>query len=255
MLNKIIANKKEEIKGMRQSIPLSLLKEKTANLEAPLDFGLALSGKRTKLIAEVKRASPSRGIFCSDFHPVALAQMYAQSGCAAISVLTDNKYFLGSIDHLVEIRKKVKLPLLRKDFILDPYQIYQSRVCGADALLLIAAILSQKQLKELLLLSHDLDLKCLVEVHSEDEVERAILSGAEIIGINNRDLNTFMTDIDNTRRLLPLIPTGHIVVSESGISSRNDVVKLREWGVNAILIGEALVTAADIDGKIRELIS
>lgn len=254
MLNKIIANKKEEIRGERQSIPLSLLKEKAAKREAPLDFALAISGKHTKLIAEVKRASPSRGIFCSDFNPAALAHIYAQSGCAAISVLTDNKYFHGSINHLAEIRKKVKLPLLRKDFILDPYQVYQSRVYGADALLLIVAILSQKQLEKLLILSHDLGLKCLVEVHSEDEVERAILSGAEIIGINNRNLNTFTTDIDNTRRLLPLIPTGHIVVSESGISNRNDVAKLKEWGVNAILVGEALVTATDIGSKIRELI-
>jgi len=149
----------------------------------------------------------------------------------------------------------VQLPLLRKDFIFDPYQVYESRAYGADALLLIAAILSQRQLKQLVSLSHSLGLRCLVEVHNEGEVERAVLSEAEIIGINNRDLNTFAVDINTTCRLRPLIPKEKIVVSESGIRSRSDMEKLRKWRVDAVLVGEALVTAGDVTAKMRELLS
>jgi len=169
-------------------------------------------------------------------------------------VLTETNYFDGSIDHLAAIREEIRLPLLRKDFIFDPYQVYESRAYGADALLLIVAILSQGQLEELLSLSHNLGLSCLVEVHRQGEVERALGSQAKIIGINNRDLTTFTIDINTTRRLLPLIPQGKIVVSESGIRSRSDVAKLKGWGVNAVLVGEALVTAGDVVTKVRELI-
>jgi indole-3-glycerol phosphate synthase len=168
-------------------------------------------------------------------------------------VLTEANYVQGNVEHLAAIREEVKLPLLRKDFIFDQYQVYESRAYGADALLLIAAILSEEQLEELLSLSRGLGLSCLVEVHNEDEVERALWSVAKIIGINNRDLNTFQVDIDTTRRLRPLIPKERIVVSESGVSSREDVTNLRGWGVNAVLVGEALVTAGDIQNKMREL--
>jgi indole-3-glycerol phosphate synthase (EC 4.1.1.48) len=178
----------------------------------------------------VKQASPSRGILHPNFNPVELAKVYAQGDAAAISVLTEANYFKGNIDYLPAIREAINLPLLRKDFIFDPYQVYESRAYGADALLLIVAILEQEQLKELLLLSHSLGLKCLVEVHTENEVGRAILSEAEIIGINNRDLNTFAVDINTTHRLRPLIPPRGIVVSESGIRSQKDVEKLRKWG-------------------------
>ncbi|MBA7694158.1 Indole-3-glycerol phosphate synthase [subsurface metagenome] len=253
MLNRIITQKKVEVKEGKKSMPLSCLEEQIAQQEAPLDLALALRGSRVQLIAEVKKASPSRGVLCPNFNPVELAKTYAQGGATAISVLTDEKHFQGSVDHLTAIRKDVKLPLLRKDFIIDTYQVYESRACGADALLLIVAILSQEQLEELLSLSHSLGLKCLVEVHSEGEVERALLSGAEIIGTNNRDLNTFTTDINTTRRLLPLIPPRRIVVSESGIKSRSDVEKLKDWGVNAVLVGEALVTSGDILSKMKEL--
>jgi len=253
MLDRIVADKREEVAERQQSMPLASLEEQIAQRETPLDLAPALGGEHTRLIAEVKRASPSRGVLCPDFNPVEMAKTYAQGGAAAISVLTDAKYFQGSTDHLAAIRKEVELPLLRKDFIIYPYQVYQSRACGADALLLITAILSQQQLEELLLLSHGLGLKCLVEVHNEAEVERALLSGAEIIGINNRDLNTFAINIDTTHRLLPLIPAGRIVVSESGIKNRDDVARLKGWGVNAILVGEALVTADDVGSKMREL--
>jgi len=254
MLNKIMAPKRDEVKQRKQSVPLSSLEERIAQRKAPLDLAVALDGDHTRLIAEVKRASPSRGLLCPDFNPVKLAKEYAQGGAAAISVLTEVNYFGGSLDHLASIREEISLPLLRKDFIFDPYQIYESRAYGADALLLIVAMLSQGQLEELLSLSHSLGLKCLVEVHHEAEVDRALLSKAKIIGINNRDLITLAVDINTTRRLRPLLPPEQIVVSESGISSRHDIEKLKEWGVNAVLIGEALVTAVDIPAKMRELI-
>ena len=254
MLDKIVARKRVDVEQRKRSMPLSSLKERIAQREAPRDFALALEGTHTRLIAEVKQASPSRGVLCSDFHPVELARKYAEGGAAAISVLTEVNYFQGSLDHLTAIREEVPLPLLRKDFIFDPYQVYESRAYGADALLLIAAILEQEQLEELLSLSHRLGMKCLVETHNQGEVERAVSSQAEIIGINNRDLTSFTIDLDTTRRLLPLIPQGRIVVSESGITSRSDVERLRGWGVNAVLVGEALVTADDITNKMRELI-
>ena len=249
-----MAPKRDEVKQRKQSVPLSSLEERIAQRKAPLDLAVALDGDHTRLIAEVKRASPSRGLLCPDFNPVKLAKEYAQGGAAAISVLTEVNYFGGSLDHLASIREEISLPLLRKDFIFDPYQIYESRAYGADALLLIVAMLSQGQLEELLSLSHSLGLKCLVEVHHEAEVDRALLSKAKIIGINNRDLITLAVDINTTRRLRPLMPQEQIVVSESGISSRHAIEKLKEWGVNAVLIGEALVTAVDIPAKMRELI-
>jgi len=255
MLNRIITQKRDEVKQRKESLPLSGLKERIAQRQAPLDLAAALSSDQIQLIAEVKRASPSRGLLCPDFNPVKLAKEYAQSGAAAISVLTEVNYFGGSLDHLAAIREAVSLPLLRKDFIFDPYQIYESRAYGADALLLIVGILSQGQLEELLSLSHSLGLKCLVEVHSEAEVDRALLSRAKIIGINNRDLTTFNVDINTTRRLRALLPPQQIVVSESGISHRRDIEKLKGWGINAVLIGEALVTAGDIQTKMQELIS
>ena len=235
-------------------MPLSSLKESIAQRQMPVDFALALGGDHTRLIAEVKRASPSRGILCPNFNPVELAKSYTQGGAAAISVLTEANYFEGSIDHLAAIREETRLPLLRKDFIFDPYQVYESRAYGADALLLIVASLSQEQLEELLWLSHNLSLSCLVEVHNQAEVERALLSQAKIIGINNRNLDTLNVDINTTQQLRPLIPQERIVVSESGIGSRGDIEKLKQWGVNAVLVGEALVTATDVPSKMKELI-
>ena len=254
MLNRIIIQKREEVELRKKSMPLSSLKEDIAQRQMPLDFALALGGDHTRLIAEVKRASPSRGILCPDFNPVELAKSYAHGGAASISVLTEANYFEGSLDHLAAIREETRLPLLRKDFIFDPYQVYESRAYGADALLLIVAILSREQLEELLWLSQNLSLNCLVEVHNQAEVERALLSQAKIIGINNRNLDTFAVDINTTHQLRPLIPQEKIVVSESGIGSRTDIEKLKEWGVNAVLVGEALVTAADVPSKMKELI-
>jgi len=254
MLEKIVALKKEMVEQRKKVLPLSCLKERIARQRPPLDFASALVGDHIRLIAEVKQASPSRGVLNPNLNPTKLAKTYAEGGAAAISVLTEENYFKGSIDYLAAIREVVRLPLLRKDFIFDPYQVYESRAYGADALLLIAAILSRPQLEELLSLSHSLGLRCLVEVHKENEVERALRSKARIIGINNRDLDTFNIDINTTRRLRPLIPKEKIVVSESGVKSRKDIEKLRKWGVNAILVGEALVTAGDVLTKMRELL-
>jgi indole-3-glycerol phosphate synthase len=255
MLDKIIAQKREEVEQRKKAAPLTYLQERIVDQKPPLDLAPALKGDHIRLIAEVKKASPSRGLLSPNLNPTELAQTYAEGGAAAISVLTEENYFAGSIEHLAAIKEVVGLPLLRKDFIFDPYQVYESRAYGADALLLITAILSQGQLKELTSLSHRLGLRCLVEVHNENEVERAILSGAEIIGINNRDLNSLAVDINTTRRLRPLIPKEKTVVGESGIKSRKDIETLKKWGADAVLIGEALVSASDIRAKMKELLS
>jgi indole-3-glycerol phosphate synthase len=255
ILDKILATKKQEVERQKRTVPLSRLLASIARRKAPLTFTTALKGNGIKLIAEIKKASPSRGVLRPSFDPVALAKTYAENGAAAISVLTDTEYFQGSPAHLAAIKQTVSLPLLRKDFIYDEYQVYESAACGADALLLIAAILDTKHLEKMIAISRSLGLGCLVEVHDEEELKKARQSGAEIIGINNRNLKTFEVDLNTTRRLLPLTPEDKIVVSESGISRREDVKKLEEWGVDAVLIGEALVTAGNIPEKIKELMS
>jgi indole-3-glycerol phosphate synthase len=241
ILDKIVADKRQELESVKRKVPLNALREQAAGRK-PLDFTSALRGNGIKLIAEVKKASPSRGLLCPDFQPVALAQTYAQNGAAAISVLTESKYFQGRLEYLAAIRKAVSIPLLRKDFIFETYQIYESAAFSADAILLITAILNYEKLQELLELCNELHLQCLV-------------AGAEIIGINNRNLNTFEVDTSVTRRLRLLVPEGVTVVSESGISNKDDIKKMRECKVDAVLVGEALVTAPDIPGKMRELMS
>ena len=257
ILDEIIEAKREELAGLKQTVPLYQLEECIAAQPPPLDFASALRGEGIRLIAEVKKASPSRGIICPDLDPVELAQTYADNGAAAISVLTERRYFLGSLEHLAAIKEnlnKQNIPLLRKDFIFDPYQVYESCAYGADAILLIVAILSGDKLEEMLSLSHNLGLECLVEVHNEAEMESAILSGAKIIGINNRDLGSFSVDLTTTKRLCPLVPPDRIIVSESGIKDRADVLMVRGWGVDAILVGEAIVSADDVAAKMREFL-
>lgn len=252
ILDKIVADKRIEVEKAKQAMPLSILKER---ISPTLDFASAIRGDSIRLIAEVKKASPSKGLLCPEFDPVKLAKTYAENGAAAISVLTEVKYFQGSLDYLAAIRETVDIPLLRKDFIFDEYQVYEAAVHGADALLLITAILEQKQLEDLLALSHKLGLDCLVEVHNEAELITALLAGSEIIGINNRNLATFEVDTDTTRRLRLLIPPEVVVVSESGIKTTADMKKMKECKVDAVLMGEALVTADDIPAVIQELIS
>jgi indole-3-glycerol phosphate synthase len=255
ILDKILSTKKREVARHKKAVRLSSLLECIARRQAPLAFAEALKGDGIKLIAEVKKASPSKGILRLNFDPIALAKTYAENGAAAISVLTDAEYFQGSPEHLTAIRRAVSLPLLRKDFIYDEYQVYESAAYGADALLLIAAILEPKQLEKLMAVSRSLRLGCLVEVHDENELKIALDAGAEIIGINNRNLKTFEVDLNTTRRLLPYIPENKIVVSESGINQREDIKKLENWGVDAVLVGEALVTASNILKKMKELMS
>jgi indole-3-glycerol phosphate synthase len=254
-LDKIVAEKRDELKQRQETVPLPELRSAIMERPVPLDLAAALSGDSLRLIAEVKRASPSRGVIRADLDPVKLASTYAQCGAAAISVLTESRYFGGSREDLESIKRTLPdIPLLRKDFILEPYQIFESCAWGADAVLLIVAILDDTELEELLSLSHALGMQCLVEVHNQNELERALALNIKIIGINNRDLDTMTVDINVTRQLRPPIPRGRIVVSESGIKGRDEVQKLKEWRVNAILVGEALVTANDVAAKIKELL-
>jgi indole-3-glycerol phosphate synthase len=254
-LDHIVADKRHQLKQRKKMVPLTELEAAIGKKPPALDFRVALAGGDIRLIAEVKKASPSKGLLYPSFAPTQLAKNYALCGAAAISVLTESKYFQGNLGHLATVRRAAPgIPLLRKDFILEPYQVFEARARGADALLLIVAILSDTELEALLTLSHNLGMQCLVEVHDKEEVKRAVALGAKIIGINNRNLDTMTVDIDVTRRLRPLITQGHTVVSESGIKERADIRKLREWGVNAVLIGEALVTATDIPAKIKELL-
>ncbi len=257
ILDQIVADKQLELEARKRSLPLAELREVALKQPPPLDFASALHNDHIQLIAEVKKASPSRGIIRADFNPVEIAQTYAGNGASAISVLTESKYFQGSLNYLKDIRDargNRRLPLLRKDFLSDSYQIYESRVYGADSLLLIVAILEPEKLDELIRLSHELGMGCLVEVHNEAELEIALRSQSRIIGINNRDLRTFAVDLNTTKRLRPLIPADRIVVSESGINGRNDLERLGQWGVDAVLIGESLMSAANIAAKMKELL-
>jgi indole-3-glycerol phosphate synthase len=257
ILDTIVENKKGDLDAAKKAVPQSDLERKIAGLNPPADFKQALKGPGVKLIAEVKKASPSKGLICPDFDPLRIAQIYAENGAAAISVLTERRYFQGNLEYLNRIKKTLGdkcPPLLRKDFIFDPYQIYECRANGADACLLIVAILEYRKLVELLELSHRLCMQCLVEVHNEDEVARAVAAGADIIGINNRDLRTFEVKLETTAGLRSLIPADKIVVSESGIKTRQDLQQLADWGINAALVGETLVAASDIAAKMKELI-
>jgi len=255
ILDRIVADKKEALERSSKLTPLRTLLELIARRPKPLDFAGALRGKGVRLIAEVKKASPSAGLLRADFDPVALARTYAKNGAAAISVLTEQKHFQGSLDHLAAIREAVGVPLLRKDFIFDDYQLFETAAYGADAVLFIVAILEEERLKYLLALARSLGLASLVEAHDEKELTAGLLAGAGIVGINNRDLNTFKVNTDVTRRLRLLVPEDVIVVSESGIRTRADMKKMRECKVNAVLVGEALVTAADVPAAMKELLS
>jgi indole-3-glycerol phosphate synthase len=256
ILDRIVSQNLEALEHKKRRLPMAELQRLASEQPPALDLASALRGDGIKLIVEVKKASPSRGVIRPDFDPVEIARIYAGNGAAAISVLTETLHFQGSLDHLKDIRKALpdKLPLLRKDFIVDPYQIYESRAYGADSLLLIVAILETEKLRELLGISHELNMSCLVEVHNEAEVEIALKSQARIIGINNRDLNTFNVDLATTERLRPLIPPDRIVVSESGIKERTDIEKLSRLGIDAVLIGESLMSAPDIAARMRELL-
>jgi indole-3-glycerol phosphate synthase len=258
ILDTIVQDKKKELAEVKQKTSLETLKSRITHLPQVIDFADALTAgtkRSVRIIAEVKKASPSKGVLCQQFDPVAIARAYWDGGAAAVSVLTEKNYFQGSIEYLRAIKEAIALPVLRKDFIFDAYQLYESRAHGADAVLLIAVMLSEELLAELLQLSRALSLFHLVEVHDQNDLQKALAAGAEIIGINNRDLKTFVTDIRTTIDLMPAIPEDKIVVSESGISSRQDLEQLAAAGVDAFLIGETLMKEINPGIKLRELIA
>ena len=257
MLIEIVRDKRVELEERRRATPRAELERRCRDLAPARDFEGALQPPRggVRLIGEVKRASPSRGVLVADFDPVRFARIYAEHGAAAISVLTDKKYFQGSLEFLADVRAAVAVPLLRKDFTIDEYQLWESRAAGADAVLLIVSILEQGLLRDLMTAAKGLGLAALVEIHTAAELERALAAGARIIGINNRDLRTFTTRIETTLTLAPTIPPGAIVVSESGFDRAEQVRAVVAAGAHAILVGEGLVTAPDPAVKVRELIS
>lgn len=252
ILDKIIECKRAEVAVLKKKQPLD--HSAPAGLPPARDFRGALNKNGLAVIAEVKRKSPSKGVLCESLDPLKLAGVYEDNGAAAISVLTDGQFFGGSSDDLRTISNAAGIPVLRKDFIIDPFQIYESRLIGADAVLLIARVLDGGELKDYIEIAQSLGLAALVEIHDPTDAEKAVASGAEIIGINNRDLTTFITDVRTTFNLLSCIPEGKTIVSESGINTRTDIVLLQNEGVNAFLIGEALVKAEDPGLRLRELL-
>jgi indole-3-glycerol phosphate synthase len=255
ILDAIVADKRVEIARRRAETTVGELESRCRGLAPTREFAAALRPPPggVKLLAEVKKASPSRGVLTATFDPVGLATTYARHGAAAISVLTDEKYFQGSLDLLEAVRAAVPVPLLRKDFTLDEYQLWESRARGADAVLLIVSILEPVLLGDLQAAAQGLGLAALVEVHTAGELDVALRAGAAIIGINNRDLRTFETRIETTLALLPLIPPGPIAVSESGFSRGDQVRHVVAAGAHAVLVGEGLVRAPDVGAKVREL--
>jgi indole-3-glycerol phosphate synthase len=250
ILDKIIETKKEEVGLLKRQTTVSALEKTIAKLKPCRDFRQAISTETCAIIAEVKCASPSRGRLIADFDPVRIAGIYEQNNAAAISVLTDEIYFAGHNNYLTQIRQHSELPLLRKDFIVDPIQIYEARAIGADAVLLIVHVLGEK-LGQFITVAEKLGMAALVEVHTQGELDLALAADADIIGINNRNLDTFVTDIETSRKLRAQIPKGKIVVAESGIMARADIEYLMQANIHTFLIGEALITAPDIGKKLR----
>jgi indole-3-glycerol phosphate synthase len=258
ILDRIAAHKRQEVAEAKSRRSLASLKQGVADLEdQPRGFIRALRTTAdsgwTAIIAEVKKGSPSKGVIRADFDPLEIAEIYQGHGASCLSVLTDEHFFMGHLSYLARIRELVTLPLLRKDFICDAYQIYEARAAGADAVLLIAAMLDAAELAEYNALAAELRLDVLLEVHNEAELETALEIGCELIGINNRDLQTFKTDLATTERLLPLIPDDRFVVAESGIACRADVLRLQRAGARGFLVGESLMREDDIGSRLDEL--
>ncbi len=253
-LKEIVAKKKERLLEAKQNLPEETLKAKIAGLPLTRPFIEAINKPHAiSLIAEIKKQAPSAGIIRQDANPIDIARIYADSGAQAISVLTEEDFFGGNLSYLNEVKGAVNLPVLRKDFILENYQVYESRFYGADAILLIAELLSKEKLSELMGLADTLNLDCLVEVHTEKELKKVLSLKVPLIGINNRDLHTLEVDFKNTEKLFPLIPKGNAVVVESGIKSYQDILFLKILGVSAVLVGQAIMAADNIKQKIEEL--
>jgi len=254
ILGEIVSYKRKRVGEKKEKIPLAKLRDRIIKLPPARDFkgAISLPGKMN-LICEIKRASPSSGLICREFYPEKIALTYERNGAGAISVLTEDKYFQGDILHLFSVKESVKVPILRKDFIIDEYQLYESRAFGADAVLLIASLLDVEEIGKFINISKNLEMETLVEVHCEEDLEKALSTPAQIIGINNRDLRDFTVDLKATKNLIEKIPQEKIVVSESGIKTREDVWMLKNTAINAILIGQVLLESEDIGRKLEEL--
>ena len=254
ILDEIIEKRKMQLRREKQLLPPETLRKRLKDFHMPVrDFAGALKQGDPAIIAEVKKASPSKGVIKASFDPVGMARAYEAGGADAISVLTEEHYFLGKNEYLTKIKEAVPLPVLRKDFIIDPYQIEHARLLGADAVLFIAAILTEQKLTEFIALAKSLGLHALVEAHDEEELDRAIKAGAQIIGINNRNLKTFQVDLGTTVKLSGLIPAGCTLVSESGIATHEDILTLKKCGADAVLIGETLIKSGRPGEMIRML--
>ena len=255
ILDEIVASKRQEVATARRRLPLEELEAQAASSPPVRDFRAALEGPGPiQLIAEVKKASPSAQVIRVDFDPVAIARIYQEYGAACLSILTDAPYFQGHLSHLARIRAAVAIPLLRKDFMIDDYQVVEARLAGADAILLIAEILDDGELVRLREQAQRLGMSALVEFHDPANLPRVLASGADLVGINNRDLNSFVTDLEQTLRLRDRIPPEVVLVSESGIRTRADVERLEAAGVSAILVGESLMRAPDIGLAVEQLL-
>jgi indole-3-glycerol phosphate synthase len=256
VLDKIVATKWREIAAAKAAVPEARLRELAATAPPPRDFfsPLAKPGP-IRLIAEVKKASPSAGVIRADFDPVAIAETYERHGATCLSVLTDREFFQGSLDYLRDVRGQVEIPVLRKDFILDPYQVYEARAAGADAVLLIAECLDDQSLTGLHETIRRLGMTPLVELYDPENLQRVFDAGATLIGVNNRDLRSFVTDLEHTLRLRQRVPDQCVLVSESGIRSRADVERLEAAGVDAILVGETLMASPDIGMAVDHLLN
>jgi indole-3-glycerol phosphate synthase len=257
ILARIVEVKRREVERLKTEVPVAELERRIAAQKPPLNLAGALMGNTVRIIAEAKKASPAKGLLRKDFDARVLAEAYVANGAAAISVLTNVDHFQGSLDDLRAVCAAAHprgVPVLRKEFIFDPYQVPEARANGADAILLIVAMLAPKDLAALRSLAERHWMQCLVEVHTEDELKIALDAGAEIIGINNRDLRTFKTDLAVTERLAARVPPGKVLVSESGVNSRADIRRIQAAGAHAALIGEALVTAPDPGAKLKEFV-
>ena len=257
ILDQILAHKADELAARRSIIPIEQLRVQAEQQSPPRDFigALQTSIHCPALIAECKKASPSKGLLRADYDPHWLAQTYDDNGAAALSVLTDEQFFQGSLADLVAARSVSLLPVLRKDFVIDEYQVYESRAIGADAILLIVAALNDACLKAFYQLSRDLGMAALIEVHDQAELDRALRVGPRLIGVNNRNLKDFSVSLQTTAKLRIRIPGNITLVAESGIHTTDDVAELSMMGVDAMLVGEALVTASDVGAKVRELLA
>jgi len=255
ILDEIVRWKQQELAEYKSRQPQLAVEAEAEDAPAARDFCAALRGTAgMRLIAEIKRASPSAGLIRPDFRPTEIAREYERGGAAAVSVLTDAKFFQGSFAVLRQVRQSLRLPILCKEFIIDPYQVYQARAAGADAILLIVRILSDVALSSLLEAARGLGMEALVETHGAEEIHRALAWGARVVGINNRDLDRFTVDLDTTIRLAPLARQAEVVVSESGIRTHDDVTRLQAAGVDAVLVGESLMRSRDIRRKILDLL-